>query len=233
MANEIILPSGTEYVPTAEVPELLARTLHPETIEQPLTVSYFTKTARPGATGETAKWNGWPIDDDDRKVLAHLWSDLPTLPKHATEDQVRPYIEKANRADLDWTLDVCWNNPSLNSSIIRPEVEREHRQAIVAAIRRGDLKVVAPHTRLAADEVRANSQVSVEELRGYVAQFKIVVRLAPSAGAMPGTTAELITEPGDTLGAPRARTFVRGRFQSRDEDFDYAEPVSGIRYMDA
>ncbi|MGF6610449.1 hypothetical protein OKW45_005371 [Paraburkholderia sp. WSM4175] len=70
MANEIVLPSGTGYVATADVPELLARALHPETTGQPLTVSYFDKTARPGATGETAKWNGWPIDDDDRKEVA-------------------------------------------------------------------------------------------------------------------------------------------------------------------
>jgi hypothetical protein len=215
MANEIVLPSGTEYVATADVPELLARALHPETTGQPLTVSYFIKTARRGATGETAKWNGWPIDDDDRRVLAHLWADLPTLPDHATADEVRPYIEKANRADLDWTLDVCWNNPSLNSSIIRPEAEKEHRQAIVAAIRRGDLKVVAPHTRLATDEFRANSQVSVEELRRYVAQFKIVVRLESPAEAMPITTAELMTEQA-TLWERREPAHLFGEGFSRE-----------------
>ena len=215
MANEIVLPLGTEYVATADVPELLAQALHPEPCGQPLTVSYFIKTARPGATGETAKWNGWPIDYDDRKVLAHLWADLPTLPDHATADEVQPYIEKANRADLDWTLDVCWNNQSLNSSIIRADAEREHRQAIVAAIRRGDLKVVAPHTRLATDEFRANSEVSVEELRRYVEQFKIVVRLKSPAEAMPVTTAELITEQA-TLWQRREPAHLLGEGFSRE-----------------
>jgi hypothetical protein len=183
MRNKIVLPAGTEYIATSEIPELITRALHPDVTELPLTVSYFIKFARRGATGETANWNGWPIDDDDREVLAHLWADLPPLPDHATADEVKPYLEKANSSELDWTLDVCWNNPQLNSSIIRPEAEKEHRQAIVAAIRRGDLKVVAPHTRLATDEYHPNSQVSLEELRRYVEQFKIVLRLESHAEA--------------------------------------------------
>lgn len=193
MRNEIVLPAGTEYVATADIPEFIMQALHPDVTGQPLTVSYFIKFARPGATGETAKWNGWPIDDEDRTVLANLWADLPPLPDHATADEVGPYIEKANNAALDWTLDVCWNNPQLNSSIIRPEAERDHRQAIAAAIRRGDLKVVAPHSRLATDEFHPNSQVSVEELRRYVAQFKIAIRLESSAEAVPVPPRELAT----------------------------------------
>lgn len=91
MPDEIVLPAGTEYVATADIPELITRVLHADAPEPPL------------------------------------------------------------------------------------KAERDHRQAIVAAIRGGGLKVVAPDTRLATDEYHPNSQVSVEELRRYVAQFKIVV----------------------------------------------------------
>lgn len=191
MPDEIVLPLSTEYVATTDVPELLARALHPDITGGPHSVSYFIKTARRGAIGEAAKWNGWPIDDDDRKVLARVWADLPPLREHATAGEVKPYIEAANSAGLDWKLDVCWNNPSLNSSISRLEAEKQHRQAIVAAIRRGELKVVVPNTRLPTDEYRADSQISVEELRRYVAQFKVAVRLEPPAEAVAATTAAL------------------------------------------
>lgn len=90
MANEIVLSAGTEYVATADIPELIAQALHPDTAGQKSTVSYFIKFAGPSATGETAKWNGWPIDDDDRKVLDRIWADMPRLPDHATSDEVQP-----------------------------------------------------------------------------------------------------------------------------------------------
>ncbi|WP_144157524.1 hypothetical protein [Paraburkholderia sp. BCC1885] len=176
MANEIVLSAATEYVATADIPELIAQALHPDTAGQQLTVSYFIKFAGPGSTGETARWNGWPIDDDDRKVLDRIWADMPRLPDHPTSDEVQPYLEMANNAELDWILDVCWNNPELTSTILRFDAEREHRKAIVSAVRNGALKVVAPHTRLPTDEYQPNSQVSVEELTRYVAQFTIAVR---------------------------------------------------------
>ncbi|MFL9954422.1 hypothetical protein PQR21_23675 [Paraburkholderia nemoris] len=182
MANEIVLSAGTEYVATADIPELIAQALHPDTAGQKLTVSYFIKFAGPSATGETAKWNGSPIDDDDRKVLERIWADMPRLPDHATSDEVQPYLELVNSAGLDWVLDVCWNNAELNSTILRLDTVREHQKALVAEIRCGELKVVAPHTRLPTGEYHPNSEVSVEELTRYVTQFKIAVRIEPKLG---------------------------------------------------
>jgi hypothetical protein len=197
MANEIVLSAATEYVATADIPELIAQALHPDTAGQQLTVSYFIKFAGPGATGETARWNGWPIDDDDRKVLDRIWADMPRLPDHPTSDEVQPYLEMANNAGLDWILDVCWNNPELTSTILRFDAEREHRKAIVSAVRNGALKVVAPHTRLPTDEYQPNSEVSVEELTRYVAQFTIAVRMTPNrdmASAAPQSARRQQTE---------------------------------------
>lgn len=182
MQNEIVLPSDTEYIATADIPRLIAEALHPEVNGQALTVSYFIKFARPGAVGEAAKWNGWPIDDDDRTVMASLWAKLPPLPQNATPEQVAPYLAAVNDAGLDWTLDVCWNNADLNSSIARLETESAHQKAVTDAIRRGSLKVISPLTRLPARDYEPDSQASVDELRQYVAQFKLGVRLEAPGG---------------------------------------------------
>lgn len=157
-------------------------------------MSYFTKTARPNATGEMAKWNGWPIDDDDRMVLARLWKDLPALRDHATSEEVEPYLARADSADLDWSLGVVWTNPSLIAGINRLQAEKEHRQAIITAIRRRELTVVAPNTRLPTDEYRGDSEMSVEELRRYAAQFKILVRFEPVPDSSPLSTSAVIAE---------------------------------------
>ncbi|EIN00426.1 hypothetical protein WQE_15386 [Paraburkholderia hospita] len=191
MTNEIVLPLGSEYVAVADVPQLIAQLLHPERSPEAVTFSFFIKSAKAGATGEAAKWNGWPIDDDDRQVLERLWGDLPPLKENATVAEVQPYLDRANRAELDWSLDVCWNNASLNSDVLRIDAEREHRKAVVAAIRDGSLKVVAPHTRLPADERQANAEVSVDELKAYVAQFKLGVRVA-SEPEMPSASTSSI-----------------------------------------
>lgn len=175
MENEIVLPAGTDYVPTADIPELIAHALNPD---QPQTVSYFIKFGRPGATGEAAKWSGRPLDDEDQKVLDRVWADLPPLPEHATADEVRPYLDafRANSAGLDWELDVCWNGP-IGTAILRLDAEQRHRAAVTAAIRCGQLKAVSPHTRLPAPEFQPSSVVSLEELRRYVGQYQIQVRV--------------------------------------------------------
>jgi hypothetical protein len=174
--SEIVLPAGTEWVETAKVSGLIARALYPDASGEPLRVSYFTKTARPSVTSDMARPNGWPIDDHDREVLGQIWGDLPPLPADATDKQVAPYVEKANSAGLDWTLDVVWRNPQLEANMGRLLAEDEQKDAIKLAIRDGHLKVVT-HARVPTSELHPNSYVSRDELIRYAKGCGIAVRV--------------------------------------------------------
>jgi len=181
MTNEIVLAPGTEWVATADIPKLIAEALNPPVPEQPVTVAYFTKTARPGATGETAKWDGWPIDDDDNRVLAEIWGALPPLPEHATAEQVSPYLDAfaTNGAALDWELGAVWHNAELHAALLRHDATRAHLKALNDAILSGELRPVAPHTRTPVPfpvGTQQYTEVHIDELTRYASKFHITVR---------------------------------------------------------
>lgn len=183
MTTEILLPHDTEFVPVADIPALIAKALHPDVLGQPRTVSYFIKFARPGATGETAKWNGWPIDDDDRNALAGICGNAP--PVGATDDEVQPYLEKANAAGLDWELAVCWKNHELNADLNRHMTMEAHEKAIRKAIGNNQLQALNPTTRLPANEYQSHAVVSLDNLTNYLGQFQIGVKLKAVPSARP------------------------------------------------
>jgi hypothetical protein len=168
MPNEITLPAGTEFVSVAEIPELIATALHPNA-SQP-TVSYFTKMARPGATGKTAEWDGWEIDDNDCKLLVDICGYIP--PVGAAQEEVQLYLDKANSAGLNWELGVVWRNPDSSWLV----AEKEHGLAIYNAIRFGYLEALSPVSRLPADENVSGAVVAVEKLEHYIQQFGIGLR---------------------------------------------------------
>lgn len=175
MSFEIILESGTQEVPTADVPGLIAAALHPDQSGAPLTVSYFIKTAKPGAAGTEAHSRGQPIDEAESKLLAEIWADMPPLPSNATEDEIRPYTDafREKGAHLDWELGIAWNNPGLNAGMLRIQAEGEHRKGIIADIRAGRLAVIGPVSRRPTNEMHPASIVRVEELRRYVTQWDV------------------------------------------------------------
>ncbi|WP_175907935.1 hypothetical protein [Burkholderia seminalis] len=59
------------------------------------------------------------------------------------------------------------------------DVEQKHRVALISAINAGQLNVVVPHTRLPPkkSEEFAITEVSLNDLRQYVAKYQISVRL--------------------------------------------------------
>lgn len=224
MPAEIILPHGTEFVPTDHIPRLIARALNPDPGQQPLRVSYFTKTARPSAAGETATRRYLPIDDNDKKALADIWNEkgLPPLPEHATVDQVKPYREAIDAAGLDWELGICWDSPQLSGGILYHDAVAEHTKALKAAIRQGDLKPVVPHTRQPADELHPASEVSVSDLTQYVDRFNVAVRISPKqsvfteseAGSV--VTGHLPQEEYDAMIAEKKARQAKGQYTMRE-----------------
>lgn len=177
MSNEIVLPPGTEFVGTAEIPALIAEALYPEEPDEQNLVIQLTKTAKPVAEGEPY---GWPttIDDDDRKILEGFWIGLPELVLPIALEAWRPYAEafKEKGNYLDWELTCVIVSSSVNAAS-RRAAERKHSQALVSAIRRGQLAVLAPDTRIQTNEYQGDSIVTVEKLSQYVALLGIDVRV--------------------------------------------------------
>lgn len=75
---EIVFPVDTWHVTTGEIPRLIAEALHPKPPEnEPITIIALRKIAKPEASEETLHWSGWPVDDDDWKILNEIWAALP------------------------------------------------------------------------------------------------------------------------------------------------------------
>jgi len=120
-------------------------------------------------------------------MLDSLWAHLPRLELPITEDAWQPYVEaiQQNGNRLDFELMAVIDSAPLNASISRLATEREHRQALISSIRRGQLRTLSPRTRLQTDEYQADSIVTTEALTQYVAQFHIAVRFAVRVDDLP------------------------------------------------
>jgi hypothetical protein len=182
---EIVFPVGTWCVTTGEIPRLIAEALHPKPPENaPITITQLSKVAKPEASEESRRWNGWPIDDDDRKILNEIWADLPPLNLPVTEEAWQPYITAfREHSSLDWDLDWLKNNPSLNAGILRHAAINEQTEYLRNAINSGDLKQLHPASSIPTTAYLEHGIVTVEALTAYVAKFSIEIRLAPGETA--------------------------------------------------
>lgn len=98
-------------------------------------------------------------------------------PDNGDAQDVAPQSDNAISADPDGgdTLKLASEEAAREDprKTLRLRVERQHRAAIVAAIRNGQLKVIDPETRLATDETNGAALVRVEDLRGYVGRLDL------------------------------------------------------------
>jgi len=67
------------------------------------------------------------------------------------------------------------------AGMLRLQAEQVHQRGVVADIRAGRLAVIDPVSRRPADELHAGSKIRIEELRRYVAQWDIALRVAEPA----------------------------------------------------
>ena len=178
MPDEIVLAAGTRFVETAEIPSLIVQALHPEVRDETRQVALLTKTAKPGAVGETADWDGRPINDADHKILQDIWWNLPPLRLPISEEDWRPYVDAfaAGGKDLDWELTWYCSSPAERPDVKRYMDERQHGDRLHSEFRHGRLQVLDPDTRLPGADL-VYSIVTVKELTRYVSAFDISVRV--------------------------------------------------------
>lgn len=182
---EIVLPAGTEFVETAEIPVLIAEALYPSTADDRRLVTRLTKTSKAHVAGETAGWNASPLEKEDWNVLKTIWHGQPTFPMD--EKEWAPYELAFQRGGkhLDWEPTCVISSTHLNSDILRAAATEEHRQEVISSISAGKLEAVSRVSRLPVSDYVSRSVVAVDALRRYVAPFHVDVRVAVPANDLP------------------------------------------------
>ena len=182
MGNEIVLPTGTEYVATADIPGMISTALHPEPpANAPRIITKLHRSAKWGASEQTAKSDGWPLDYNDWHKLREMFADLPQLKLPITEQAWRPYALAFNERarDLDWNLGLTIHTASLEAALTRANAKSEHTKLLHDSISNGTLEQLNPMTRIPTTFYLADGMVRVEALAAYVNQFGIGVVMSP------------------------------------------------------
>ena len=158
MAAEIVLPAGTEYVPTADIPELIADAIQPPPLEGP-TVTHLDKVAADGVLVGGRAY----LEEDDTALLKEIWRDFPDWPIGKSKSEWQRYADAFERAPNkpDWSLLPFWTDLQRIAVVVRYDAVAEHKHTVIAAIRAGQLKAVSPHTRLPVNEYQPNSEVPI------------------------------------------------------------------------
>lgn len=175
----ISLPAGLPAVRCGDIPLLIARALHPSKKGESRKLTYLVRVAKPGATKEAIKWNGWPIEDADRVALGDIWkkaglSDL-TLP--IPESEWAPYLKAFQRfgKDLDWMPDPVFVTPEFQADIKRHGAVKEHKKRLMQDVMSGNLKALHPETHIQISMYLENALVPIVDFKSYVSQFLIDV----------------------------------------------------------
>ena len=178
---EIVFPVDTWHVTTGEIPRLIAEALHPKPPEnEPITIIALRKIAKPEASEETLHWSGWPVDDDDWKILNKIWAALPPLNLPVTEEAWQPYITAFRElSTLDWDLECVLNKPSCTVENLRHTAINEQTKYLLNAINSGDLEQLHPASYIPTIAYLENGIVTVKALTTYVAKFSIEIPFAP------------------------------------------------------
>ena len=192
---EIVFPVDTWHVTTGEIPRLIAEALHPKPQEnEPITIIALRKIAKPEASEETLRWSGWPVDDDDWKILNEIWADLPPLNLPVTEEAWQPYIKAfRERSSLGWDLDWVLNKPLCTAENLRHTAINEQTKYLRNAINSGDLEQLHPDSHIPTTTYLESGIVTVKTLTTYVAKFSIEIRLVT------GETAPMLSDSGQLI----------------------------------
>jgi hypothetical protein len=160
---------------------LIAEALHPEPPEnEPITIIALRKIAKPEASKETLHWSGWPLDDDDWKILNEIWAALPPLNLPVTEEAWQPYITAFRElSSLDWDLDCVLNKPPCTTENLRHTAINEQTKYLRNAINSGDLEQLHPASHIPTIAYLENGVVTVKVLTAYVAKFSIEILFEP------------------------------------------------------
>ena len=175
---EIILPYGTQFVSTGEIPALIAAALHPEPRDDPQNITGIQKNSR----GKTPQ----EIDiRDDQSELDKIWQCLPKLAFPISEKAWQPYEAafNLNGRHLGWELIPLYSSPSVVANIKRRHTQREHLPLLRTAIKDGKLRPLDPVSHVPKTLCRDDGIVPVAALTTYVAQFSIGVRVEAAAPA--------------------------------------------------
>lgn len=238
MLAEIVLPSGTEFVTTRDIPALLAKALNPAAKDELRKITQLIKIARLGAKGKTAKWFRRPLSDFNWTKLNKIWADahLPELVLPITEEAWQPYAvafqQKSKR--LRWELKPLISSPFRDAEELRNFAQTNHQEILRTAIASRQLEQLDPASHISRTDYLESGKVPVEALTDYVARFKIGVRVEgqgqPDAPAEAEASEQRIPLPaapneaksGDNPHALGTATITRHKLRNRRNILDPA-----------
>lgn len=175
--SEILLPAGAVFLETREIPQRIAVALHPIPIDTTRRVIQLYKHAKPEVSDETKKWHGWPIDENDKKIVQSYSPNLPPLKLPMSEVEWGRYALALHEhaSGLDWEIKPELIDPKHNAAISRHNAAQEHEKRLRDAIESGDLKQLHPNTNLPTKVYLEHGKVPIEDFSKYVSGFSIGV----------------------------------------------------------
>lgn len=220
---KILLPHGTRFVTTSDIPALIATALNPEPVGESRQVTNLVKTAKATASPEEAHWDGWPIDEDDRKTLNKIWGEenLPPLmypvwdksDTHIAVEIWKPYADAflKHGQHLHWILDVTVSNTHTKAWVLRVGAQKNHHKLLRAEIERGCLRQLNPADNIAVTSYLDYGRVTIEDFVNYVRNFLVEVRFISLRSLIEPYVEKSLSElPDEIRVGMKATNFLKG-----------------------
>ncbi len=173
--STIVLPLGTLFVTTANIPLLIAMALHPHPAGRSARVVGLYNNLKNRNASQISPTHDASISNYKYKILKKIFKDLPPLKFPLTEGQWKPY-EKAFRVqgtNLRWELIPEYEVPQVAATWKRRAIEAEQADLLKVAVTNGKLKQIHPDTGLPTRKYLEDGRVLVRDLTEYVAQYTV------------------------------------------------------------